>query len=172
MGRVNREIVEEGGVNADRVSSCFKVPQDIYSGELIMSKELNEKLNAAIARELQVSIQYMWQHVTVIGINAESAGGVFKRIAITEMKHAEEIGERLDYLGGALTTKPSPIEVGKTLKEMLNLDKKAEEGAMMLYKEIIALSAKENDVVTKRLFEKILAEEEDHHNQFSTLLEG
>jgi bacterioferritin len=136
-----------------------------------MSKELNEKLNAAIARELQVSIQYMWQHVTVIGINAESVGGVFKKIAITEMKHAEAIGERLDYLGGTLTTKPSAIEVGRTLKEMLKIDKKVEEDAIKLYKEIIALAAKENDVITKRLFEKILSEEEEHHNQFSTLLE-
>jgi len=135
-----------------------------------MSKELNDKLNEAIANELQVSIQYMWQHVAVAGINAESVGGVFKKIAITEMKHAEAIGERLDYLGGMLTTKPSPIEIGKTLKEMLQLDKKAEENAIRLYKEIVALAAKENDIVTKRLFEGILSEEEDHHNQFSTLL--
>jgi bacterioferritin len=136
-----------------------------------MSKELNDKLNEAIARELQVSVQYMWQHVTVIGINAESVGGVFKKIAITEMKHAESIGERLDYLGGALTTKPSPINVGKGVKNMLQIDKKAEEDAIKLYKGIIALAAKENDVVTKKLFEEILSEEEDHHNQFSTLLE-
>jgi bacterioferritin len=135
-----------------------------------MSKELNDKLNEAIARELQVSIQYMWQHVTVIGINAESVGGVFKKIAIAEMKHAEAIGERLDYLGGKLTTKPSPIEVGRDIKEMLQTDKKAEEDAIKLYKEIIALAAKENDVVTKRLFEEILSQEEEHHNQFSTLL--
>jgi bacterioferritin len=137
-----------------------------------MSKELNDKLNEAIARELQVSVQYMWQHVTVIGINADSIGGVFKKIAITEMKHAESIGERLDYLGGTLTTKPSPINVGKGVKNMLQIDKKAEEDAIKLYKGIIALAAKENDVVTKRLFEEILSEEEDHHNQFSTLLEG
>jgi bacterioferritin len=135
-----------------------------------MSKELNDKLNEAIANELQVSIQYIWQHVTVVGINAESVGGVFKKIAITEMKHAEAIGERLDYLGGTLTTKPSPIEIGKTLKEMLQLDKKAEENTIRLYKEIVALAAKENDIVTKKLFEEILSEEEDHHNQFSTLL--
>jgi bacterioferritin len=137
-----------------------------------MSKELNEKLNMAIANELQVSIQYMWQHVTVVGINSESVGGVFKKIAIVEMKHAEAIAERLDYLGGALTTKPSPITVGKSLKDMLQINKKAEEDAIKLYKEIIALAAKENDVVTKRLFEEILSEEEDHHNQFSTLLEA
>jgi bacterioferritin len=137
-----------------------------------MSKELNDKLNMAIANELQVSIQYMWQHVTVVGINSESVGGVFKKIAIVEMKHAEAIAERLDYLGGALTTKPSPIIVGKSVKDMLQINKKAEEDAIKLYKEIIALAVKENDVVTKRLFEGILSEEEDHHNQFSTLLEA
>jgi bacterioferritin len=135
------------------------------------SRELLDKLNDAIARELQVSVQYIWQHVMVRGINAEAVGGVFKKIAITEMKHAEEIAERLDYLGGVPTTKPAPITVGKNLREMLEIDKKAEEEAISLYKEIIKLADKEGDVVTKRLFESILADEEEHHNQFSTLLE-
>ena len=134
------------------------------------SKKLMEQLNEAIARELQVSIQYMWQHVTVRGINAEEVGGVFKEIAITEMKHAEAIAERLDYLGGKLTTKPSPILVGNTLKEMLDIDKKAELDAIALYKEIIELARKEDDSTTRRLFEEILAAEEDHHNTFTTLL--
>jgi bacterioferritin len=136
------------------------------------SKELMNMLNDAIARELQVSVQYMWQHVTVTGIHSESVGGVFKKISIAEMKHAEAIAERLDYLGGKLTTKPTPITVGKNVKDMLKIDKKAEEGAITLYKKIVARAAKEGDVVTKKLFEDILSQEEDHHGQFSTLLEG
>lgn len=135
------------------------------------NKELLDRLNDAVARELQVSVQYMWQHVTVRGINAEAVGGVFKKIAITEMKHAEDIAERLDYLGGVPTTKPTPITVGNNLKEMLSINKKAEEDAISLYKSIIKLAEQEGDVVTKRLFESILADEEEHHNQFSTLLE-
>jgi bacterioferritin len=135
------------------------------------SKELKDKLNDAIAREIQVSVQYMWQHVMIRGINAESVGGVFKGTAITEMKHAEAIAERLDYLGGAPTTKPTPIEIGKTAKEMLTINKKAEEDAIKLYKTIISLADKEGDVVTRKLFESILADEEEHHNIFSTLLE-
>jgi bacterioferritin len=135
------------------------------------SNELMDKMNQAIAMELQVSIQYMWQHVAVPGIHSESVGGVFKEIAITEMKHAEEIAERLDYLGGQITTKPTPIVVGKTVKEMLEIDKNAEEGAIKLYKEIIGLAQKEGDVVTRKIFEGILSQEEDHHNRFRTLLE-
>ena len=136
------------------------------------SKELMKMLNDAIARELQVSVQYMWQHVTVTGIHSESIGGVFKKISIAEMKHAEAIAERLDYLGGKLTTKPTPITVGKNVKDMLKINKKAEEDAIILYKKIVARAAKEGDVVTKKLFEDILSQEEDHHGQFSTLLEG
>jgi bacterioferritin len=135
------------------------------------SKKLQDMLNDAIAREIQVSVQYMWQHVMVKGINAESVGGVFKGTAITEMKHAEAIAERLDYLGGVPTTKPTPIKVGKTAKEMLQINKKAEEDAIALYKEIISVAAKEGDIVTRKLFESILSDEESHHNIFSTLLE-
>ncbi len=135
------------------------------------SKKLLDKLNDAIAREIQVSVQYMWQHVQVKGLHAETVGGIFKRFAITEMKHAEEIAERLDYLGGVPTTKPTPIFVGNSMKEMIEADKKAEEDAIILYREIIALAEKEKDIVTKRLFEGILAEEEEHHASFSTLLE-
>ncbi len=135
------------------------------------TKKLLEMMNDAIAREIQVSVQYMWQHVMVRGINAETVGGVFKQIAIAEMKHAEAIAERLDYLGGVPTTKPTPIAVGKTANEMLRINKKAEEDAIKLYKGIIALAAKEGDIVTRKLFESILSDEEGHHNTFSTLLE-
>ncbi len=135
------------------------------------SKTLLDKLNIAIAREIQVSIQYMWQHVMIRGINAESVGGVFKKIAVTEMRHAEAIAERLDYLGGEPVTKSAPIEIGKNAKEMLKVNKKAEEDAITLYKEILTLADKEGDFVTSKLFRDILAEEEDHHNTFSTLLE-
>ncbi|MHB8174108.1 MAG: ferritin-like domain-containing protein [Nitrospirota bacterium] len=135
------------------------------------SKKLLAMLNDAIARELQVSIQYMWQHVVIRGINSESVGGAIKKISITEMKHAEKIAERLDYLGGVPTTRPTSIDVGAGTKEMLSLDRQAEEDAIKLYKEIAALAEKEGDVVTKKLFEDILVEEEDHHNTFVTLLE-
>ncbi len=135
------------------------------------SKKLLGMLNDAIARELQVSIQYMWQHVVIRGINSESVGGAIKKISIAEMKHAEKIAERLDYLGGVPTTKPTSIEVGAGTKEMLTLNRRAEEDAIKLYKEIAALADKEGDVVTRKLFEDILAEEEDHHNTFVTLLE-
>lgn len=135
------------------------------------SKKLLDQLNVAIAREIQVSIQYMWQHVLWKGVKAFAVKDELKSIAITEMKHAEDIAERLVYLGGTPTTKPDPIFVGETLKEMIERDKKDEEGAITLYKQIIETAKTENDETTKRLFQKILADEEEHHDTFAGLLE-
>jgi len=136
------------------------------------SKKLLELLNKGIAREIQVSVQYMWQHVQWSGIPHYTIKDELKKTAIAEMKHAEEIAERLFYLGGVPTTKPDPIFVGKTLKEMLARDMKDEEGAIKLYKQIIALAQKEDDPTTARIFRKILQDEEEHHDFFQGVLEG
>ena len=135
------------------------------------SKKLMDLLNKAIARELQVSVQYMWQHVLAKGIKSAAVEGIFKDIAITEMKHAEKIAERLAYLGGIPTIKPDPIFVGAALEEMLRTDVKAEEEAVALYRQIINVSNSEDDITTRRLMEEILGDEEEHHDTFTTLLE-
>ncbi len=137
-----------------------------------VSSELLDLLNSAIARELQVSIQYMWQHVLWSGVQGYAVKDELRSIGITEMKHAEAIAERLNYLGGTPTTKPEPIFVGETLKEMLERDKADEEGALVLYREIVKKAGDEGDVVTKQLFKNILTDEEEHHDTFTSLLEG
>lgn len=136
------------------------------------SNKLLEALNHAIARELQVSIQYMWQHILWTGIKAFTVRDELKRIAVSEMKHAESIAERLAYLGGTPTTKPDPIFVGSDLSEQLRMDVKAEEEAIALYRRIIELAHDENDIITSKLFEDILSHEESHHDTFSALLVG
>jgi len=114
----------------------------------------------------------MWQHVLWKGIQGFTVKNELKKVAISEMKHAEAIAERLAYYGGTPTTKPEPIFVGSNLKEMIEKDKKDEEGAIELYKKIIEQARKEGDEVSKRLFKSILADEEDHFDLFSGLLEG
>lgn len=104
------------------------------------SKMLMELLNRGIARELQVSVQYRWQHVLATGVESAAVEDIFREIVITEMKHAEEIAEKLAYLGGTPTTKPDPIFVGESLKEMLQRDVKAEEEAIALYKQTVKVA--------------------------------
>jgi len=135
------------------------------------SEKLKEMLNEAIAKELAVSIQYMWQHVQVTGLSGETVKDEIKKISIAEMKHAEAFAERLSYLGGTPTTKPETINVGESVQQMIQIDKKAEEEAIQLYKAAIQLAEQENDSTTRKLFVNILAEEEEHHDFFSRVLE-
>ena len=95
----------------------------------------------------------------------------FRKTAIGEMKHAEAIAERLNYLGGIPTTKPTPIFLGTTLQEMIETDKKDEETAITMYKKIIDVARKQGDETTELLFREILSDEEDHHGLFSSLIE-
>src|SRR4030042_369794 len=136
-----------------------------------VSDKLKGMLNDGIAREIAVSIQYMWQHVQVIGVKGIAVQDQFKKTAITEMKHAESMAERLWYLEGTPTTKPAPIMVGESLREFLELDIKAEEEAIILYKKIIEQAQKETDVTTAFIFKEILEDEEEHHDLFTTMLE-
>ncbi len=133
------------------------------------SQKLKEMLNGAIAREIQVSIQYMWQHVQWMGVDHFAVSDKFQEIAVQEMKHAEKIAERLWYLGGVPTTKPNPINVGASLWEMVDNDIKAEVEAIEMYKKIEDLADAEKDPTTRFIFESILEDEEDHHDFFTSL---
>ncbi|KYH37765.1 MAG: ferritin [Candidatus Bathyarchaeota archaeon B24] len=137
----------------------------------MVSKELLDLMNKAISMELQVSIQYMWQHVMWRGLKGFVVKDELKKIAVSEMKHAESIAERLVYLGGVPTTKPAPIMVGGSLREMIKQDAKNEEDTIKLYKQIESKAREEGDITTARLFRKILADEEEHHDFFTSLLE-
>jgi bacterioferritin len=137
----------------------------------LTSQKLKDLLNAAIAREVQVSVQYMWQHVQWMGVDHYAVSDKFRDIAVEEMKHAEKIADRLWYLGGVPTTKPAPINVGGELWEMVDNDIKAELEAIDLYKKIEKVADAEADPTTRFIFEEILEQEEDHHDFFTSLKE-
>jgi bacterioferritin len=138
----------------------------------VASKKLLELLNKGIARELRVSIQYMWQHVLAKGIEGAIVENLFREIAIAEMKHAEDLAERLAFLNGVPTTSHEPVHIGHSLDDMLKENVQAEEEAIRLYKEAIQVASKEGDFTTRRLLEEILSQEEEHLGTFSKLLVG
>lgn len=146
--------------------------KSIVKVTFMVSQKLLELLDKGIARELQVSIQYMWQHIQVTGVNGAVVEHVFREIAIAEMKHAEALAERLTYLDGVPSTKPDPIFVGGDLVEMLKQDEQNEEEAIVLYKRAIQVASDEGDFTTRRLLEAILSDEETHIDRFGKLLVG
>jgi len=137
-------------------------------------------LNQAVSREIQVSIQYMLQHAKmeklirkVIPENIlldkttyEAVGKFLKEFAIVEMKHAADIMERIYYIGGSATTKANTVNVGNTLSEFAKNGVKAEEEALALYRKIIKAAREIGDSPTRRMFQKIYGEEEQHLFKF------
>jgi bacterioferritin len=145
----------------------------------------------AIGRELHVSVLYMLQHAIAAGqqstkdANMPSTlqgtfvashvpyflpGDRLKKIAITEMRHAEAITERVVILGGSPPSQPAALHIGLTIEAMLMDDQDQERQAIELYKEIIEIARKANDLITMNLFQRILKDEEGHHRVFSKLL--
>jgi bacterioferritin len=135
------------------------------------SKALLQGLNNALADELAAVIQYMYHHVMGSGLASPSILDLFRSTSIAEMKHAEALAERIDLLGGVPTIEISPIKVGGDLTKMIRDDLAAENRAIKVYQGLIKLAAKEDDPVTRRLLEEILGDEEDHANDWETVLE-
>lgn len=132
---------------------------------------LIDTLNDLRSHELAAIIQYMKHHYVVTGAPGTALAGEFKEIAIAEMRHAEELGERIDYLGGEPTTQPSDIFGTDTeFEKMAATDMRTEEGAVELYRKAVKQFADAGDVVTRRLLEDILADEEDHLNTFGNMI--
>jgi bacterioferritin len=134
------------------------------------TKKICDALNKARARELCVAVQYMRQHYMAAGLASAPVADIFKDIAKTEMGHAESLGERITYLGGVATTKPDPIKTAQDIKQMLKDDLDAENEAVAMYRDIIKLCADEGDTTSRRTMEELLADEEEHVDQFQKLL--
>ncbi len=126
-----------------------------------MSKKVIELLNQARARELGAISQYMTQHYELEDKDYGKLASKLKETAITEMKHAEKLAERILFLNGKPTTKPS----GEALKTDIGL----EDDAIKLYNEAAVICAAEKDHVSKGLFEDLLKDEDDHINMFQNI---
>jgi bacterioferritin len=139
-----------------------------------MAKKSNKKivdiLNIDRAYELAAIIQYMGHHYEVEGMESPPLADEFKKSAMDEMKHAEDLGERIVYLGGVPTQKPTAIKRGGSSVKMVKDDLETEYKAIKRYKEQIKLCDKLGDTTTRRMLEEILAEEEDHANTWEGIL--
>jgi bacterioferritin len=135
-----------------------------------MSKKVVDLLNAARARELTAITQYMAHHYELEDADFGKLASRLKEIAIQEMKHAEELAERILFLKGEPTTKPdASVKKGQEISEMLATDVALEAQAIKMYNDAAVVCAEERDQISKQLFEKLLGEEEEHLNIFENL---
>lgn len=134
-------------------------------------------LNDALATEIVCTLRYKRHHFMAQGIHAQSVAAEFLQHANEEQGHADMIAARIIQLGGepdfdpqGLTTRSHAEYVaGKDLAEMIKEDLVAERVAIESYTEIIRYLG-DQDPTTRRIMEAILAVEEEHAEDMSSLL--
>lgn len=135
-------------------------------------------LNEALATEIVCVLRYKYHHYMASGINAQSVAAEFLAHANEEQGHADRIAERITQLGGAPNLSPegllsrshSDYVEGDDLVDMIKENLVAERIAIDSYREIVAYLGNA-DTTTRRIMEEILAVEEEHAEDMSTLLE-
>ena len=135
-------------------------------------------LNQALATEIVCVLRYKRHHFMAKGIHSQPVAEEFLEHANEEQSHADQIAARIVQLDGEpdfnpadlLTRSHSEYVEGETLADMIKEDLVAERIAVQSYGEIIRYLG-DNDPTSRRMMEDVLAKEEEHAEDMSTLLE-
>ena len=169
----------------DEAEEPSKIP--ISEWRKIFTDDYYTLLNKAVQAEISAIIQYIVQHEkasllalreksTALEVITESnkpsvVSKMLKDIFLVEMEHLEKIAERIYLIEGEAVFTPEPLpQIGEDADDFLKLDHEAENYAIVLYREIIAEALKLGDTKTRRMFEDIVIQEEEHYWRFDDYL--
>jgi len=130
-----------------------------------------EHLNKALRLELTAVNQY-WLHYRLV----EDWGYVKlakreRAESIEEMHHADRLANRIIFLEGLPNMQQlNPLQIGQTVKEVLEADLAGEYEAQKAYSEAREVCRIAGDYVSMALFEDLLKDEEGHINFLETQL--
>ena len=120
-------------------------------------------LNEALKEELTAINQYFLHAEMCENWHYDKLGSYIKKQSIDEMKHAEELIERILFLDATpKMTEPMTLTIGKNVKEQLESDLKLEVDAVAMYNRAVKIAGEEGDNASRELFERLLRDEEEH----------
>lgn len=122
-----------------------------------------ELLNEALKNELTAVNQY-WLHYRLLDNWGVCKLAEFERHeSIDEMKHADELSERVLFLDGLPNFQAlGRLRIGENIEEVLKADLELEIEAVEQLKGAVAHCESVRDYPSRDLFSKILASEEEH----------
>ena len=136
-------------------------------------------LNDSLATEIVCTLRYKRHYFMAKGIHSEAVAQEFLQHANEEQQHADTLAERINQLGGKPDFNPQGLATraasqyveGENLVDMIKENLIAERIAIESYRAIIHYLG-DSDTTTRRIFEEILAVEEEHADDMADLLAG
>jgi len=130
---------------------------------MLRDPKVVEHLNTQLTNELTAINQYFLHARILKHWGVTKLGKHEYDESIEEMKHADELIQRILFLDGLPNVQRlDPIEIGETVEEILKSDLALEEKACLDLREGIAHCESVRDFVSRDLLAKILANEEEH----------
>lgn len=126
------------------------------------SAEIIEVLNDVLTAELTAINQYFIHHKMCANWGYSKLSRKKREESIEEMKHADEVIERILYLEGVPNMQRLyPVRVGEDAVEQHHVDLQLEQEAIKRLANGIDLASRLGDHGTRQLLERILREEEE-----------
>ena len=120
------------------------------------------ELNEALREELTAINQYFVHAEMCHNWGYHKLGSYIRKQAIDEMKHAEQLIERILFLDAMPKMDYLPLTIGQTVRAQIESDLKLEVNAVAMYNKAVRVSREEGDDQSRDLFSKLLKDEEAH----------
>lgn len=121
-----------------------------------------EALNRALTIELTAINQYFVHAEMCHNWGYHKLGSYIRKQAIDEMKHAEQLIERILFLDGTPEMEYLDLNIGQNVRGQIEADLKLEVKAVAMYNKAVRIARDQGDDQSRDLFSKLLKDEEEH----------
>ena len=126
------------------------------------NEQVIAKLNEGLREELTAISQYFVHAEMCHSWGYHRLGDFIRKQSLGEMKHAEELLERIIFLDGTPKMEPLPLTIGQDVQVQLQNDLALELKAVAMYNDAVKIAREAGDNSSRELFERLLKDEEEH----------